>query len=150
MSRKTSFICMAPYFFKMNAHFWYAAPHVRPYHFMSIRCLSNTVAMVTFTWFLSKIIANLIDKICYSASRMNYPTLKNSQKLWFLTLFKCVLLKYRAKCCNVPFVSRGPKWAASWQNQENGMNAQHRLRSAWASTQSDQSLCYLHEESLGP
>ena len=32
------------------------------------------------------------------------------------------------------------KWAASWQNQQNGMCAQRRLRSAWASAQSDQSL----------
>ena len=31
-------------------------------------------------------------------------------------------------------------WAASWQNQQNGMRAQRRLRSAWASAQSDQSL----------
>ena len=34
------------------------------------------------------------------------------------------------------------KWATSRQNQQNGMCAQHRLRSAWASVQSDQSsLC---------
>ena len=31
-------------------------------------------------------------------------------------------------------------WATSWQNQQNGMCAQRRLRSAWASPQSDQSL----------
>ena len=31
-------------------------------------------------------------------------------------------------------------WAASWQNQPNGMGAQWRLRSFWASAQSDQSL----------
>ena len=31
------------------------------------------------------------------------------------------------------------KWAASWRNQQSGMCAQHRLRSAWASAQSDQS-----------
>ena len=31
------------------------------------------------------------------------------------------------------------KWAALWQNQQNGMCAQRRLRSAWASAQSDQS-----------
>ena len=31
--------------------------------------------------------------------------------------------------------------------QQNGMCAQQRLRSAWASAQSDQSCC-LHEESL--
>ena len=30
-------------------------------------------------------------------------------------------------------------WAASWQNQQNGMCAQRRHRSAWASAQSDQS-----------
>ena len=42
------------------------------------------------------------------------------------------------------------KWAASWQNQQNGMCAQRRLRSAWASAQSDQSLCCPHEESMGP
>ena len=41
-------------------------------------------------------------------------------------------------------------WAAAWQNQQNDMCAQRRLRSAWASTQSDQSLHYPHEESLGP
>ena len=30
------------------------------------------------------------------------------------------------------------KWAASWQNQQNGMCAQRRLRSVWASAQSYQ------------
>ena len=38
------------------------------------------------------------------------------------------------------------KWATSWQNQQNGMCAQQRLRSAWASAQSDQSLHCPHEE----
>ena len=41
-------------------------------------------------------------------------------------------------------------WAPSWQNQQSGMCAQWRLRSAWASAQSDQSLRCPHEESLGP
>ena len=41
-------------------------------------------------------------------------------------------------------------WAASWQNQQNGMWAQQRLRSAWASAQSDQSLRCPHQEILGP
>ena len=40
--------------------------------------------------------------------------------------------------------------AASWQNQQNGMCAQQRLRLAWASAQSDQSLHCPQEESLGP
>ena len=41
-------------------------------------------------------------------------------------------------------------WAASWQNQQNDLYAQWRLRSAWASTQSDYSLRHPHEETLGP
>ena len=41
------------------------------------------------------------------------------------------------------------RWAASWQNQQNCMCDQRRLRSASASAQSDQSLHCLHEESLG-
>ena len=41
-------------------------------------------------------------------------------------------------------------WAAAWQNQQNGHCAQWRHRSAWASSQSDQSLRCLHEETLGP
>ena len=39
-------------------------------------------------------------------------------------------------------------WANSWQNQEYGICAQWRLRSACASAQYDQSLGCLHEESL--
>ena len=42
------------------------------------------------------------------------------------------------------------KWVASWQNQQNGMCAKRRLRSAWASAQSDQSLHCPHEKSLSP
>ena len=36
------------------------------------------------------------------------------------------------------------KRAASCQNQQNDMCAQRRLRSAWASAQSDQSSLYAH------
>ena len=42
------------------------------------------------------------------------------------------------------------KRAASWQNQQNDLCAQQRLRAAWASAQSDQSLRCRHEETLGP
>ena len=41
-------------------------------------------------------------------------------------------------------------WATSWQNQQNDLCTQQRLRSAWASAQSDQSLRCPHEETLGP
>ena len=52
---------------------------------------------------------------------------------WFLTLSRTL----------------NQKWATSWQNQQSGMCAQRRLRSAWASAQSDQSLRCPHEESSG-
>ena len=42
------------------------------------------------------------------------------------------------------------KWASAWQNQQNDLCTQRRLRSAWASAQSDQSLHYLYDEALGP
>ena len=42
------------------------------------------------------------------------------------------------------------KWAGSWQNQQNGMCTQQRLRSAWATVQSDKNLRCPHEESFGP
>ena len=45
------------------------------------------------------------------------------------------------------FFGQLQKWATSWQNQQNDMCAQQRLRSAWASAQSDQSLpCALSGE----
>ena len=47
-------------------------------------------------------------------------------------------------------LSNNYKWATSWQNQQNGMCAQWRLKSAWVSAKSDQSLCCRHGESLGP
>ena len=43
-------------------------------------------------------------------------------------------------------------WAASWQNQQNGMCTQQRLRSAWANAQSaqaDLSLCLAHSHFVG-
>ena len=40
--------------------------------------------------------------------------------------------------------------AAAWQNQQNDLWGQRRLGSACTSTQSDQSLCCLHEEALWP
>ena len=61
-------------------------------HFMNIGSHSNTGAMATIARFLLKITANLIDKICYYALHINEPSLNDSKKLSFLTLFKCVLV----------------------------------------------------------
>ena len=41
-------------------------------------------------------------------------------------------------------------WAAAWQNEQNDLCSQRRLRSAWASAQSDLSLRCPDEETLGP
>ena len=40
--------------------------------------------------------------------------------------------------------------SSSWQNQQNDLCAQRRVRSAWTSAQSDQRLRSPHEERLGP
>ena len=42
------------------------------------------------------------------------------------------------------------KWVTLLQNQQNDLCAQQRLRSTWASAQSDQHLHSPHEEILGP
>ena len=47
-------------------------------------------------------------------------------------------------------VKKNIMWASTWQNQQNGMCIQRRLRSAWASTQSDQPCRCPHEESFDP
>ena len=41
-------------------------------------------------------------------------------------------------------------WSTAWQNQQNDLCAQRRLRSAWASAQSDQSQRCPPEAKLGP
>ena len=41
------------------------------------------------------------------------------------------------------------KWAAAWQNKQSFLCTQWRLRSAWTSAQSDQSLLCPHEVTLG-
>ena len=88
-----------------------------------------------------------------------------AQELYFLdnflvllvlaSCFRCVFSCYAFCCCNWSFsiTSREEEradqlhvdflcWTAAWQNQQNDLCAQRRLRSAWASAQSDQfSLC---------
>ena len=61
-------------------------------HFMNMGCLRNTFVMATFTRFLRKITAKLIDQICFYASCINEPSLNDSKKMWVFTLFTCLLL----------------------------------------------------------
>ena len=59
---------------------------------------------------------------------------------WFVYMFLDTVL--RQKMHN--------KWAAARQNQQNDLCAKRRLRSAWTSAQSDQSLRCPNGETLGP
>ena len=65
-------------------------------------------AMATFTRFLLKITANLIDKLCYYATCMDEPSLNYSKKLWFLTLFKCALVNLLQNVVRSLLSARGP------------------------------------------
>ena len=73
-----------------------------------------------------------------SLEKKNYRRQNVFFFFFFSPLFawdKLVLTYFKMDCCTCI-------WAASWQNQQNGICAQRRLRSAWASTQSDRStLC---------
>ena len=55
-------------------------------------------------------------------------------------LFLCQHEAWKNMCC-ICRLEEEAFWATSWQNQQNDFRAQRRLRSAWASAQSDQSLC---------
>ena len=73
---------MTDYPFKMNEFCCHGALFLwQLQHFMNMVCLSNTVDMATFMRFLLKIIAKLIDKVCYCASRMDEPSLNDIEKL---------------------------------------------------------------------
>ena len=75
---------MADYPFKMNDFCCHGALFLwLLMHFMNMVCLNNTVAMATFTRCLLKIIAKLIDKICYYASRMDKPSLNENKNCGF-------------------------------------------------------------------
>ena len=69
------------------------------------------------------------------------------------TGLRCAIVALWATCLVVWLISSygtNNWWAAAWQKHQNDLCAQWRSRSAWTSTQSDQSLSYVHEESLGP
>ena len=83
---------MADYFSKMNEFCGHGGLFLwQLRHFMNMRCLSNMVAMATFTRLLNKMSAKLIGMICYYASCMKEPSLNDSKRLRVLTLFTCIL-----------------------------------------------------------
>ena len=74
--------------------------------------------MATFSRFLLRITANLVDKICYYASRMNEPFLNDSKKWWFLILFKCIFVNLLHNVVRSLLSARGPN-----ELQHNKTNA---------------------------
>ena len=58
---------------------------------------------------------------------------ENLYKAIYMFIVFCIYI------INLSYIQKYIKWAASWQNQQNGMCAQWILWSAWASAQSDQS-----------
>ena len=105
----------------------------------------SAFAVAAIVW--SKIIASLISIIVYiTIIRRQQIMTYESPARWKGTCLKkipsCVWLTVTGV-----FISREQLcladekviWAAAWQNQQNDLCAQRRLRSAWAATQSDQS-----------
>ena len=83
-----------------------------------------------------------IFNIKISSRRLSKDTNIYTRKIYCSDIFDiayaCILV-VRKKNLLVPYSNI---WAAAWQNQQNDMCAQRRLRSAWASVKSDQSsLC---------
>ena len=102
---------------------------------MNIGCLRNMVAMATFMRFLLTITGNLIDKICYYASR----TLNDSKKFRFLTLFKYVLLNILQNVVRSLLSAGGPCLKLDPFSMTY-INPQHKKDSMW----SDNATIYGH------
>ena len=84
-----------------------------------------------------------------------------SHLLFFPSISYILFTSYAKRCCNsfgqnqwettcwnLAARTTSMIWAAALQNQQNNLCAQWRLRSAWASTQSDQCLCCTHQVQL--
>ena len=106
--------------------------------FVMTECSKTQIRLTGLTWFIPlfrcyryKVVKEA--RVC-DQYRRHYESLKYHQTLGLKTFTGTPMLH---------------NWAATWQNQKR-VCAQRRIRSAWASTQSDQSLRCLHEESLGP
>ena len=72
-----------------------------------------------------------VANIVWANSKSSCETARMSRLTWAFAV---------RICDKSPFHSGWLKWAASWQNQQNDLCAHRRLRSAWTSAQSNQSL----------
>ena len=119
---------------------------MHPMHFIQIQTTANyykysffPLAVVQWNNLPSQ--AVLSDDLSLFRSTILQPKpyhVINPEKMLYLLAFNFLLLLTNTI------------WAATWQKQTKWVCAERRLRSAWASAQSDQSPRCPHEESLGP
>ena len=121
--------------------------------------------------FLSHIVLSQFTNLNTSKTFFGYwfENKRNSLENWTYLFWVSILLKvWMLTFCNLTYYpvswqhsqsnsgyNSGKEffaviWTAAWRNQEIHLCAQQRLRSAWVSAQSDQSLRYPHEETLPP
>ena len=116
-----------------------AAHHMHSRHF-NIPLMSYWEKMVSCGMYIINIMPS-VSKVCLTGKPFFF--------CWLLWQLPHILSLGNWNCLWNKYSSLITIWATSRQNQQNGTCAQRRLRSAWASAQSDQSCCP-HEESLGP
>ena len=121
-----------------------------------VRCLDSIISLVSISEISNLYVASVsakagmgitwskTPKTGFLVTRLNYTFYT---RLLLFDLFYHLAAFYTA--AKWIYYMNIHVWAASWQNEQNGLCAQRRLRQAWASAQSDQSLRCPHEESLG-
>ena len=83
-------------------------------------------------------------------NQITYSFVKGGASIYFFLSSANLICRPVGTRFMVTYSTNSRDRLSSWRNQQNGMYAQWRLRSALASVQSDQSLRCQHEESLGP
>ena len=106
--------------------------------------LSLCWAHISFCWFC-RAAAHMSNKGKHHLPSRTRPLISVTSQITF-TRFLSVWYHMPLNGSVINALNIENIWATAWQNQRNDLCAQQRLRSAWESTQSDQSLdCVLNE-----
>ena len=114
-------------------YYWDYTPFCPKWHFLqrSRPLQSQTTALLLHTMF------RLQERKVWSVQQYDIVSMAKRVDIGFYA--KCKKCDEMYMCCICrPEIEAF--WATSWQNQQNDFCAHRRLRSAWASAQSDQSL----------
>ena len=109
-------------------------------YFIRLLCICKFMQLLynqwnTWTWTLHAY--GSLPTCCFSHTRQKYVD-HDKTEYFQVKAYESnpkVQNKHTSELCQSKY-----KWAAAWQNQHNDLCTQQRLRSAWASTQSDQSF----------